>query len=93
MEAPRCGERDLANLADHAAQTGVAQAFLHGRQHMRIAAGFDVYDSIGMQSRKMEGWCEQVTRAQAPEYRPFATGKDTGKKHRGGGIIGQFASA
>lgn len=85
--------RIFADLADHAGQTRIAQAFFHREQHVRIAARFDMDHPVGMQAGEMQGRGEQVAPAQAPENRSLDPGKDAGEEDRRAGIVGEFRTA
>lgn len=70
----------------------MAQTFFHGGQHMRVAAGLDEDDPVGMEAGEMEGGREQIAPAQAPEYRAVEAGENAGEEDRRGGIVGQVAA-
>jgi len=71
----------------------VAKAFLHRQQHICIASGLDMNHAVGMKSREVQCWREQVAPAQAPEDRTLDPGKDAGEKHRRAGVVGKVGAA
>lgn len=56
----------FGDLADHAAEPRMSQTFLHGEQHIRVAAGFDIDHPVRVQPSKMQRGREQVAPPQAP---------------------------
>lgn len=58
----------------------MAQAFLHGDEHIGIAAGLDEDDPIRAQARQVERWGKQVTPAQAPQDRALRLREDTSQE-------------
>lgn len=65
----------------------MAQALLHGGQHLGIAPGLAIDHPVGMQPDPGEGGREQVAAVQAPQHRPVEPGEDAaGKQHGGGGV-------
>ena len=93
LEPLRCRGAIFGDLADHAAKAGMAQAFLHGEQDVRIAARLDIDDAIGVEPREMERGREQVTPPQAPEDRTFHPRQDSGEKDRRARIVGKIGTA
>ncbi len=63
LESARGGQRQRRELADHAGEPGMAQAFLHRGQHMLISADLDEDHAIGRQSGKVQRRGEQVAPA------------------------------
>lgn len=82
----RCG-RQLRHFADHAGETGMAQAFLHRQQHMGVAARLDMDDAVRREPGEIERGREQVAPSQAPEHRALEPGEDAGEEHRRGGVV------
>lgn len=69
------------------------QAFLHGEQHIRIAARFDIDDPVGVQPRKMKRGRKQVAPAQAPQDRTLDACEDAGEEDRRARIVGKIGAA
>lgn len=68
----------------------MAQALLHGDQHVGIASSLDEYDAVVMQPGEMEGGREEVAPVHAPKYRALAARQYSCKKDRGGRIVGKL---
>ena len=93
LEALRCCRRIFGHLADHARETGMAQAFFHRQEHIGVAARLDMDHAVGVQSREVKGGGEQVMPAQAPEDGPFGSRKDAGQEDRRARIVGQLGAS
>ncbi len=90
LKAPRGGKRHLAKLPDHASQSGVAKALLHGNQHVGVASSLDEHDSVWVETCKMQRGCEEVVPVQTPENRALAARQYAREEHGGSGVVGKF---
>ena len=87
------GQGDLAELAHDAAQSRMAQAFLHGDEHVGVVAGLDEDHSVGVKSRQLEGRREEVAPAQTPEDDPFEAREDAGQEDGRRRVVGQVRAS
>lgn len=71
----------------------MAQAFLHGGEHIRIAARLDIDHPVRGQARQIEGGSEKIAPAQAPENRPLGARKDSCKEDSRRRVVGEGIAA
>jgi len=88
----RRGSRVFGDFADHPAQSGVMKAFLHRKQHVGVAAGFDMNDAVRMKSSNMQGGGEQISPAQTPKHRPLAAREDAGEEDCRARVVGEIGA-
>ena len=78
-------------FGDHGGQTGMAQAFLHDRQH--LLAGLDEYDPIRLQSGAGKAGGEQIGLAQHPKNGAIEPGQNSGREQGGSGGMFRIGSS
>ncbi len=76
LQAPRGGEAQPRDLADHGSQTLLAQAFLDEGQDLAPALGLGIDHPIRMKARAQEPRGEQVPAGQAPEHGSLEAGRN-----------------
>lgn len=67
----------------------MAQAFLHGGEHIHIAARLDIDHPVRGQACQIEGGGEEIAPAQAPEDWPLRARKDSCEKDRRRCVVGK----
>ena len=93
LQPLRGGRRIFCDFADDPGETGVTKAFLHGEEHIGVAARFYMDQAVRAETRKMECGREEVAPAQTPENRPFGPRENAREKDSGARIVGQFGTS
>lgn len=81
------GEPGALGLADHRAQSAVAQSLLHDGEHVGIVMRLGIDHPPRRQPDLRQPGGEQVAPAYHPQHRTPGARGDSGKEQRGGGIV------
>jgi hypothetical protein len=90
LEPAGGGGGGALGLADHRAQTAVAEALLHQREQLGIVRRLGIDHAMRREPGLVQAGGKQVPPAHHPQNRPPGARGDAGEEQGGGGIVARL---